>query len=562
MDKKYTDTKRLKGNLIVTFSVIMLLTILRVIVDKKSVELTQYLFTPECLANLKAFVGCQIAYLILEMIILFIRSGAKIRAFTTIKNIVFHRLIRVKYRELDSKGTSDMLTYNNAAEETVDFIFLILRFNLRFIEMVVVLYTIYKYSQKLFYISLTICIIMTILYSYIAYRISKISKEKINKQTERNKILDDAVKGNHILKSFVQEDYIEKKYYKTNEETMTLSFKETRYDKISTLLINAFFVLFQFSVVFLYIQNYYTGNLEYGENVYYMLFMYVTELMNPFLGISDLFINSVSKGIANTKKLKEFFKLPIEDTVQGRELEFFKNNIEIKNLSFFYEGDSTVLDDVSINIKKGDKIGFVGKSGCGKSTLIKLLMRFLDTPKGTIFIDGVDITEFSLSSLRKHIGLISQDIYCTDDTVNENIRYGNPTATDDDIKRAANLAGCDFILNMKEEYETNIGPNGTKLSGGEKQRINIARAFLTNPDIFLLDEATAALDNESEYIINKSIDSFPDDKTVIIVAHRYTSVKKCDKIYVFDNGKIIESGTHSELMELKGHYYYLYKKGE
>ena len=230
------------------------------------------------------------------------------------------------------------------------------------------------------------------------------------------------------------------------------------------------------------------------------------------------------------------------------------NNIEIKNVSFKYE-NINILNDINLSIKKGKMIAIVGKSGSGKSTLADLLARFYDVNDGEILIDSCNIKEISIADLRDLIGIVSQESILFNDTIYNNIGLGKINASQEEIISAAKIANAhDFILQTKNGYQTNIGDKGNKLSGGEKQRITIARAILKNPEILILDEATSSLDAESEKLVQEALGNLMKGRTSLVIAHRISTIKLADEIIVLDAGKIIEKGNHEELINQKGHY--------
>ncbi len=243
------------------------------------------------------------------------------------------------------------------------------------------------------------------------------------------------------------------------------------------------------------------------------------------------------------------------------ELKINRGNIEFIDINFSYPNNVQALKGVNGKINGGEKVGFVGVSGSGKTTLLNLIPRFFHLSKGKIIIDDQNINEVKLSSLRKKISLVSQDIILFDDTVLKNLTYGYEKASKEDILQACkNSASQEFIEKLPEKYETIIGENGVRLSGGQKQRISIARAILKNAPIILLDEATSSLDSESEKVIHDAIENLTKNKTTIIIAHRLATIKNCNKIFLFDKGKIIDSGTHNELIDRSKIYSSLYEK--
>ena len=232
----------------------------------------------------------------------------------------------------------------------------------------------------------------------------------------------------------------------------------------------------------------------------------------------------------------------------------FKNNIEFKNVSFYYE-DKLVLDDINLTIEKGKTVAIVGSSGAGKSTLVDLVPRFHDVTKGELLIDGINIKNYSLESIRNQMGIVTQEAILFNDTVANNIALGMENASQSQIDHAAKIANADkFILQKENGYETNIGERGNKLSGGEKQRTTIARAVLKNPPILILDEATSSLDTESERLVQEAINNLMSNRTSIVIAHRLSTVRHADEIIVLNKGRIVERGTHMSLMAIDGFY--------
>ena len=238
----------------------------------------------------------------------------------------------------------------------------------------------------------------------------------------------------------------------------------------------------------------------------------------------------------------------------------FSKEISYQNVNFYYEKDKDILKDISFKIPIGKTVAFVGSSGSGKTTITNLLLRFYDVTSGKICIDGADIKDVTLESLRAQIGVVSQDVLLFNETIKYNISYGKENATDEEIEAAAKAANAhNFISNLPNKYNTIVGERGMKLSGGEKQRIAIARAMLKNPPILILDEATSALDTESEKLVQEAIETLMKDRTVILIAHRLTTVKNADQILVLDKGKIAETGKHQELLDKNSVYAKLYK---
>jgi ATP-binding cassette subfamily B protein len=301
------------------------------------------------------------------------------------------------------------------------------------------------------------------------------------------------------------------------------------------------------------------GWIEPGDLVAYTL--YVTTLLATIRRIIE-FAEQFVKGMTGIERFVELMDAEVDilDEPGAEPLHDVEGRIEFDHVSFEYQDDHTmVLDDLTLTIRPGERLALVGPSGGGKTTLCNLIPRFYDATSGTILIDGQELRKITLQSLRNNIGIVQQDVYLFSGTVYENIVYGRPGASREEVIEAAKLAGAhEFISELKDGYDTYVGERGTKLSGGQKQRISIARVFLKNPSILILDEATSALDNESELIVNHSLDRLAQGRTSITIAHRLTTIQNADRILVLNDGHIIEEGSHRELMEKGGFYYQLY----
>lgn len=270
--------------------------------------------------------------------------------------------------------------------------------------------------------------------------------------------------------------------------------------------------------------------------------------------------NNIQQAKVSFERLSEIFQ--VEPERGGKvEIREFRDSIEFRDVTFRYPGTQRiVLDGINLKIKKGEVVAVVGKSGVGKTTLVDLIPRFYDPQRGSVLIDGIDLREISLSSLRNLIGIVSQDIILFNDTIRNNIRFAKPDATEEEVIAAAKAAHAhEFIMEFPHGYDTVIGERGTRLSGGQAQRLSIARAILKNPPILILDEATSSLDAQSEFFVRMALENLMKEKTVIVIAHRLSTIKKVSRIVVLDRGKIVEQGTHTELIQLEGAYRKLYE---
>lgn len=301
------------------------------------------------------------------------------------------------------------------------------------------------------------------------------------------------------------------------------------------------------------------GTLTVSDFVAFLL--YVNIFMRPVFRLTIL-AEVYQRGMAGFHRFEEIMKTEplIKDSREPASVKDIRGDIVFENLSFGYDPNHLVLHDLNLSIPAGQTVAFVGETGAGKSTLVNLLLRFYEPTKGRITLDGKNLKDFRQQDLRRQIGIVQQDVFLFSDSIAENISYGKENATNEEIEEAARLAAADsFINNLPEGYHTKVGERGVKLSGGQKQRIAIARVFLKNPPVVVLDEATSALDTQTEKVIQEALDRLAADRTTIIIAHRLSTVRNADCICVLDHGKIIEKGTHDELIAGKGKYFELYQ---
>ena len=297
-------------------------------------------------------------------------------------------------------------------------------------------------------------------------------------------------------------------------------------------------------------------DLSVPDFVAYLL--YVTTLLTSVRRIID-YTEQFQNGISGIERFYEIMDIKASIVGGEKELTAVDGNIKFENVCFSYNGNKDVLTNIDLDIKKGENVAIVGPSGGGKSTLCSLIPRFYDVTDGEITIDGVSVKDVTLKSLRENIGVVQQDVYLFSGTVLENIVYGKIGATMEEAVEAAKQAGAhEFISKLENGYDTYVGERGVKLSGGEKQRISIARVFLKDPPILILDEATSALDNESERAVQQSLERLMKGRTTLTIAHRLTTVKNASRIIVLTKDGIAEEGTHRELIEKRGFYYELY----
>ena len=377
-----------------------------------------------------------------------------------------------------------------------------------------------------------------------------------------NADIEDSLLGVKVVKSFANEDVEIEKFQKGNKKFLDIK-SETYASMAGFNTITKAFDGIMYIIVVLFGGLFLVeGKMSSGDIVAFIL--YVQTLLTTVRRIVE-FTEQFQRGMTGIERFTEIMDQDIEifDDEDAVDLENVKGKIEIKDVSFKYNNNSeNVLNNISFTINPGQKVALVGPSGGGKTTLCNLIPRFYDVEDGEILVEGIDVRKIKLQSLRSNIGMVQQDVYLFSGTVRENILYGKPDATEQEVIDAAKGAGAyNFIMNLENGFDTYVGERGVMLSGGQKQRISIARVFLKNPPILILDEATSALDNKSEFIVQESLENLAKGRSSLTIAHRLTTVQNADLILVLTEEGIIERGTHQQLMEQKGYYYNLYTQG-
>lgn len=376
---------------------------------------------------------------------------------------------------------------------------------------------------------------------------------------ELNARIEDSLLGQRVVKAFTNEEMENEKFSEDNQQFFEIKKETYKYMAAFQTTTRMFDGVMYLSVVIgggIFMVK---GLIQPGDLVAYML--YVTTLIATIRRIIE-FAEQFQRGMTGIERFLQIMDADIDifDEEEAVELTRVSGNISFEDVSFEYPDDhNEVFSNLNLSIRAGEKVAIVGPSGGGKTTLCNLLPRFYDIDSGCIRLDGRNIKEFTLKSLRQHIGIVQQDVYLFSGTVYDNIIYGKPGAAREEVIAAARLAGADgFIRELKDGYDTYIGERGVKLSGGQKQRISIARVFLKNPQILILDEATSALDNESEFEVAKSLAELSKGRTTLTIAHRLSSIRNSDRILVLTQEGIVEEGSHDELMKKQGLYYEFY----
>ena len=377
-----------------------------------------------------------------------------------------------------------------------------------------------------------------------------------------NSSIEDSLLGIKVVKSFANEDVEREKF--TEENNKFLGIKKRYYRSMAGFnTINRIFDGFMY-LILITSGGYFLMKGEIGPEDLIVYVMFIQSLLATVRRIIE-FTEQFQKGMTGIERFAEIMAIEpdIKDKEDALEIKNVRGEISFDNVDFSYgKGEGKVLNNFSVDITPGEKLAIVGPSGAGKTTICNLIPRFYDVDAGSVTVDGIDVRDIKIKSLRENIGIVQQDVYLFSGTVKDNIGYGKSTASDREIIEAAKLAGAyEFIKSLPNGFDTYVGERGVKLSGGQKQRISIARVFLKNPPILILDEATSALDNKSEIVVQDSIEKLSKGRTTITIAHRLTTVQNADLIIVMTREGIVERGSHQDLMAKRGYYYNLYTKG-
>ncbi|MCX5695779.1 MAG: ABC transporter ATP-binding protein [Candidatus Omnitrophica bacterium] len=433
---------------------------------------------------------------------------------------------------------------------------------------------VYQGAQVVIFFSLTMFIyakfvifivpplaILGYLIAVVGKKLRKLSRTSQEKMADTNSILYETIIGARIVKGFNMEDYEIKKFNKVNNDYYRVSMKSIKRMLLLSPATEILGCIAGVIIFFLGGREVISGKISFG--VFGLFLGALLSTIRPFKKLSQ--VNSLNQqAVAASERIYEVLETEpsVVESLTVKELKGFKNNVVFENVWFSY-GDNQVLKGVSLDVPYGSVLAIVGPSGTGKTTLLDLIPRFYDPKKGRVLIDGTDIKDVSLKSLRQLVGIVTQETILFNDTIKANIAYGKPGATDEEIKQAALQANAhDFISHLPQGYATVIGDRGMRISGGERQRIAIARALLKNPPILILDEATSQLDSESERIVQDALDRLIQGRTVFVIAHRLSTVRSANKIVVLDKGAIAESGPHEELLKRDGLYKRLYSMQE
>lgn len=426
------------------------------------------------------------------------------------------------------------------------------------------LIALFKVNYVLTLISLAIIPVAGYLISIVGRSIQRNSAKAQKILGTLSAIFDETIGGLRIIKGYNAIDHAFDKFKKENKKHYKINTKIFIINELGSPLIE-FLCIFILMVVLIIGGSFILADNNFSAEIFVMYVVIFARIIPPAKQLVTVFY-TIKKGLPSAQRIYSILDADekIIESDHPIEIQTLKDKIEYKNLYFSYSNVKTqsecdILKNINITIKKGEHVAFVGPSGCGKSSLVDLLPRFYETPFGEILIDGVNIKSYSIHDLRALFGIVNQDVILYNDSIFNNIIFGRKDISPEQVIEAAKIAQAhDFIEEMELGYQTVIGDRGMTLSGGQRQRISIARAIVTNPQILILDEATSSLDNESELLVQQALDTIMKDRTAIVIAHRLSTIRNVNRIFFIENGTVLETGTHQELMELKGKYYKFY----
>lgn len=460
---------------------------------------------------------------------------------------------RSRKGDILSRFGGDMVEYE---ESTLNSIQLLVT---SIVSMVLYIAMLFYISVKLTFFVLGMLPIIAIVISGITHRLRRNSLELQEKQSFLTSLMEETIMGIKVIKAYTAIDFSNRRFRHADADYAHLRTKVLRRVDMSSPVSDFLgscvvigILLFGSSMVL-------GGDSRLTAELFVSYIMMFVLMIPPTKELTTA-IAQIKKGRACEERLQQFLSIPdaVSESPTAQPFTGVKQQIEFSHVGFHYNLGSEVLSDINLTIPCGKTIALVGSSGSGKSTLADLLMRFYDCTSGNILIDGTPIHQFHIDDLRSHIGVVSQDTILFNDTVRANIAFGFPEASDEQIEQAARVAYAhDFIMQLPHGYDTNIGDGGSNLSGGQRQRLSIARAVLLNPSLLIFDEATSALDTESEQQVQQALNHLLANRTALVVAHRLSTIRHADLIVVLEQGRIVEQGTHSQLMQLQGRYHQL-----
>ena len=482
-------------------------------------------------------------------------EAMRIRALQRLRNDVFTNVMGLHAGYFSNERKGDIISKISSDVQVVQFCItntLLVAFRDPF-QIIGFMIALVVTSWQLTIFSILFLPIVALVIGSIVKRLRKSATQVQERFADMVSLMDESLSGIKILKGYNAVDYTVGKFKKINALFSRISLSMAWRQQLASP-VSEFLGIAAAAVLMIY-----GGSLvlsgELAASAFIMYLAIFTQITRPLRSFTDAFAN-INQGIAAGERVLALLdeKSEITDAPDAVEMTGLKRDIEFRDVRFSYD-NKEVIRGVSFKIKKGETVALVGPSGGGKSTLSDLIPRFYDVQSGQILIDGIDIRKYTLESLRRYMGLVSQETILFNDTIENNLRLGKQDATEEEVRQAAIVANADaFIRETEHGYQTNIGDRGMKLSGGQRQRLSIARAVLKNPEILILDEATSALDTESEKLVQNALDALLQGRTSLVIAPRLSTIYNADRIIVIDHGQIVEQGTHHELMALHGVY--------
>ena len=490
---------------------------------------------------------------------MYLMQYASQRMLLKIRSDCFDKLLKLPLSFFETQQTGHLMS---RVTNDVSVLQMLVHNFVRFVRDVVEVFGLTAYifwlNWRLSLLSMIIIPLIIIMIQAFGRKMKKLGTRMQEKVGDINTSLHEYITGVKVVKSFTLEKYMLDKYESSNEASFKVTMKGHRINCAVTPIIEFFNAISLVIIFWFGSKGVIAGKLDAGLIVSFIAAL--TSLYKPGRNLAEIY-NTTAQALGAADRVFELIDTPVDLKEPDDPVEFTncKGEVEFKNVSFSYKPEETILHNINLSIKPGEIIALVGPSGAGKTTFVNLIPRFFDVTSGEVDVDGIDVRRIKGKDLRKFVGMVPQDTYLFAGTIEDNIRFGRLDATHEEIIEAAKLANADkFINELPDSYNTVLGERGVNLSGGQAQRVAMARAFLKNPKILILDEATSALDSETESLIQEALDLLMKDRTTFMIAHRLSTVVNADRIIVLEKGSIVESGKHEELLEKKGLYYQLY----